>query len=266
MTGWRTDALGYPTARAPEPDSMPRRSRYTPPAGESVRVLRLVELLGDHRFISDKQQARLAEEQLPLGDPTGPHLWVAGDPALLHGPAIAVVGSRNVSDAGAARARRLGRELAEAGIVVVSGLAKGVDTHALRAAIAAGGRVAAVIGTPIDKAYPIENADLQQQIYRDHVLVSPFAPGSRVFRNNFPARNRIMAAVTDGTVIVEASNKSGALHQAAECARLQRWLFICRTLVETPGVTWPAGFLKDEYRARILTETRQIVEALALSR
>ena len=91
-------------------------------------------------------------------------VWYAGDAELLQRPCVAVVGTREASDDGRARARRLGKELAQRGIVVVSGLAKGIDTEALTTAISAGGSVISVIGTPLDRAYPIENAPLQERI------------------------------------------------------------------------------------------------------
>src|SRR5205814_51885 len=110
--------------------------------------------------------------------------------------------------------------------VIVSGLARGIDTAALMGAIEKGGRTVAVIGTPLDKAYPAENADLQTEIYSHHLLVTPFRIGEQVFKANFPKRNRVMAAISDATVIIEASDTSGTLHQAAECEKLGRWLFI----------------------------------------
>lgn len=144
------------------------------------------------------------------------------------------------------RARKLARGLAEANVAVVSGLAEGVDTAALTEAMNAGGRVAAVIGTPIDKAYPAKNAPLQEAIYRDHLLISQFRAGTRTFRSHFPERNRLMAAVSDATVVIEATDASGTLHQSAECVKLGRWLFIAKSVVEDPSVTWPAKFLDYE--------------------
>ena len=167
-----------------------------------------------------------------------------------------------VSADGAARARRLARELAERRIVVVSGLAKGVDTEALTAAIEAGGSVIAVIGTPLDQAYPIENAPLQELIARHHLIVSQFQPGSSTLPGHFPERNRLMAAVTDATAIIEAGNASGTLHQAAECVRLGRWLFIARSVIDDPSIEWPAK-LRDRARVRTLTETSDILDVLA---
>ena len=155
---------------------------------------------------------------------------------------MAVVGTREASSEGRAQARCLGRELAEQGVVVVSGLAKGIDTEALTAAISAGGVVVAVIGTPIDRAYPAENAPLQEKIAAEHLLISQFASGSRTFPSSFPARNRLMAALSDATVIIEASDSSGTLHQAAECVRLDRWLFIARSVMADRTLEWPSKF------------------------
>jgi DNA processing protein len=173
---------------------------------------------------------------------------------------VAIVGTRDVSDLGARRARRLARELVAADMVIASGLAKGVDTEALTAAISAGGRVVAVIGTPIDRAYPVENERVQEEIYRNHLLISQFHPGDRVFPSNFPERNKTMAAVSDATVIIEASDTSGTLHQAAECVRLGRWLFIANAVIED-GLQWPAKF--SEYpKVCILRDSSQILGAL----
>jgi DNA processing protein len=145
--------------------------------------------------------------------------------------------------------------------VVVSGLARGVDTEALNSAIQVGGKVIAVIGTPIDRAYPAENKRLQEKIYRDHLLVSQFPPSSRVFPSNFPERNKVMAALSDGTAIVEAGESSGTLHQAAECLRLGRWLFIAQSVAKNPVLHWPTKFIGLP-RVRVLTSTEDILEAL----
>jgi DNA processing protein len=124
-----------------------------------------------------------------------------------------------------------------------------------------GGRVAAVIGTPLDKAYPAENAELQHDIYRRHLLMTPFCVGERVFRSNFPTRNRVMAAISDATAIIEASDTSGTLHQAAECVRLGRWLFIAKSVVDDPQLTWPARFL-GQPKVRVLVSTSDILDAI----
>ncbi|MDK1480386.1 DNA-processing protein DprA [Sinorhizobium sp. 6-117] len=196
-----------------------------------------------------------AEERDPI-------IFFAGDLNLLKAKSISVIGARSVSSEGILRATRISRELASAGVVVTSGLAKGVDTAAHIAAIGAGGRTISVIGTPLDKAYPAENADLQRDIYEHHLLVSQFHPGQRTFQSDFPKRNRLMAALSDGSVIVEASDTSGTLHQAAECVRLGRWLFIMRSVIENRTVSWPGRFL-DNPKTVVLTSVEDILSRIA---
>jgi DNA processing protein len=170
-------------------------------------------------------------------------LYMAGDLTLLRSPCVAIVGTRAVSPDGVRRTRKLASMLARSQIVVVSGLAIGVDTEAHSAALAAGGKTIAVIGTPMDRCNPRGNAPLQEEIYRRHLLISQFEWGSPVYPANFPQRNRTMAALSDATVIIEASDTSGTLHQAVECVNLGRPLFILRSLVEDSRVRWPAKFL-----------------------
>lgn len=236
------------------PEAVPTEDhdvRYAPP--QDVVTLSLASLLDGVRTIVPDQQARLGF--------AADRLWCAGDVSLVRRPAVAIVGTRSVSAEGAARARRLARELVKAGVVIVSGLARGVDTEALTAAMGAGGKVIAVIGTPIDKAYPAENKRLQESIYRDHLLISQFKSGRRAFRSNFPERNKLMAAVSDATAIVEAGETSGTLHQAAECVRLRRWLFIARSLMDDSSLRWPDRF-RNEPTVRILTDTADILSVL----
>lgn len=185
----------------------------------------------------------------------------SGDVRYLSSKVVSIVGTRNISEEGIKRAKRLSRELASLDVVVMSGLAKGVDTVAHSAAIGAGGKTAAVIGTPLDRAYPAENAELQMEIYSHHLLLSPFAVGEEVYRSNFPARNRVMALLSDATVIVEASDTSGTLHQAAECQRSGRWLFIMKSVADDIRLSWPKKFLSHE-KTRVLGATEDIVEAL----
>ena len=205
-----------------------------------------------------------SERQFDLLRPSGgreSYVYLAGKQELLTRPAVSIVGTREVSDAGYQRAARLGRELAQVGVVVMSGLARGVDTAALEGAIDARGDTVAVIGTPLGKAYPAENAPLQEHIYAEHLLVSPFADGEAVFKSNFPKRNRVMALLSDATVIVEASDTSGTLHQAAECLRQGRWLFIMRSVVEDTSLSWPKKFL-GKPKVGVLTDTSDIVSVV----
>lgn len=225
-----------------EPDrELPERrgQRYVPPT--QVQEWHLSELLGlARRPIDDDQKSLFSRPE-----ERDPAVFCAGDVELLTKPCISVIGARSVTEEGRARATRIARELARSGVVVTSGLAKGVDAAAHQGAIDAGGHTIAVIGTPLDKVYPAENARLQQAIYSNHLLVSQARKGQRTFQSDFPKRNRLMAALSDGSVIVEASDTSGTLHQAAECLRLNRWLFIMRSVVENPRLTWPARFLSN---------------------
>ena len=237
----------------------PKESSYLAP--EHVQQTTLGDILRGLRPIPEDQQIRLG-----ITDETckGLRLWVAGDVSLIRKSCVAVVGARKVSSQGAARARRIGCELARAGVVIVSGLAYGVDTQVLTSAIDAGGRVIAVIGTPVDTAYPAANKRLQELIYREHLLVSQFQPGKRVFPTNFPERNKLMAAISDATVIIEASDTSGSLHQAAECVRLNRWLFIAKSIMDDPNLKWPHEFSKYQ-NMKILRSTSDIFQTLGLS-
>lgn len=236
-------------------------ARYRPPSEvETIALSELLHLIGRNE-LETKQLDMLRRGEMTSGKDI--NIYTAGSLDLLKAPCVAIVGTREVTEKGHDRAYWLAGKLAEAGVTVVSGLAKGVDTAAHTAALAAGGRTAAVIGTPLNKAYPIENAPLQEAIYRNHLLVSPFKIGEAVFKSNFPARNRVMAALTDATVIIEASDTSGTLHQAAECTRLKRWLFISKAIVDDPGVKWPAKFLKTYDRAVVLNRVSEIVDRVA---
>jgi DNA processing protein len=230
--------------------------RYEPPG--DVQILTLRELLRDRRSIADVHQDRLA-----LGvTANGPSLWCAGDLDLIQSCVVAVVGTREVSPDGAARARKLGRQLAQNNVVVMSGLARGVDTEVLTSAVEHGGRVIAVIGTPVDRAYPAENTALQQEIAAKHLLISQFAPGARVFKGNFPERNKLMAALSDATVIIEAGETSGTLHQAVECVRLGRRLFIARSLMDDPHLQWPARF-RHYPNVSTMTAVEDVISGIA---
>jgi DNA processing protein len=237
-----------------------QRSRYVAPPTSAASTLSTVMLGSGRPSLAAAQLGFLqSDEGVSKGDVP---VYYAGDLTVLEHRCVSIVGTREVTTKGWDRAARLARELVNAGVVVVSGLAKGVDTAALTSAIEHGGRVAAVIGTPLEKAYPAENAKLQSAIWREHLLLTPFAEGERVFRSNFPKRNRVMAAISDATVIVEASDTSGTLHQAAECQRLGRWLFIMRSVAEDPKLSWPKSFL-GRSRTQVLERTDDILDALS---
>ncbi len=139
------------------------------------------------------------------------HLRGAGDPELLSRPAVAIVGARACSPYGAQVARMLGRELAAAGVVVVSGLARGIDGEAHRGALETDGHTVAVLGCGIDRDYPAAHSGLARDIAEGSLLLSEYEAGIEPAPWRFPARNRIIAGLCAATVVVEARERSGAL-------------------------------------------------------
>ena len=143
--------------------------------------------------------------------PPGLFLRGAAEAELLSRPAVAVVGARSCSGYGASVARTIGRELAAAGLVVVSGLARGIDGEAHRGALDADGATVAVLGCGVDRDYPAAHAELARRIAETGLIVSEYAPGVEPAPWRFPARNRIVAGLAAATVVVEARERSGAL-------------------------------------------------------
>ncbi len=185
-----------------------------------------------------------------LGDARDPVelLYFKGWWSLVESPCVALVGSRQPSPAGLRRARTLAKQLAGADWTLVSGLAAGIDSAVHRAAIACGGRTIAVLGTPLTQAYPPENAALQDEIAESFLIVSQVPvlrherQGWRERSGWFPHRNATMSALTAATVIVEAGETSGTLHQARAALAQGRRLFILESCFQVAGLTWPERF------------------------
>ncbi|MCL6478127.1 MAG: DNA-processing protein DprA [Peptococcaceae bacterium] len=140
-----------------------------------------------------------------------PGLFIKGEIIACDSQAVAMVGSRKATRYGITVATRLAGELARAGVTVVSGMARGIDSAAHRGALTAGGRTIAVLGCGVDVVYPRENARLMEEIALSGAVVSEFPPGSRPEAWHFPVRNRIISGLSAGVVIVEAAARSGAL-------------------------------------------------------
>lgn len=138
-------------------------------------------------------------------------LYYLGDLTALEGIKVAVVGTRRPTPYGLKVAQVLARGLAEAGIVVVSGMAAGIDAAAHRGALQGKGKTIAVLGSGVDVVYPRENARLYQEIAGEGLILSELPPGTPPERHHFPARNRIISGLARGTIVVEAGEKSGAL-------------------------------------------------------
>lgn len=157
--------------------------------------------------IADKDYPELLGQ---IYDPP-PVLYVLGDASTLKYNAIAIVGTRKASSYGRNVAEYFGRELAFREINVVSGMARGIDSHAHKGALDAGGPTTAVLGCGIDIIYPPENINLMKKIIHCGCIITSFSMGMKPLPNNFPARNRIISGLSIGTLVVEAAEKSGSL-------------------------------------------------------
>lgn len=180
-------------------------------------------------------------------------LFFQGNTSLLsENRKVSVVGSRKVSADGRKRAEMICKILVDKGIVVVSGLAEGVDTIAHQTAIDNGGQTITVVGTPLDQVYPKSNKNLFDKIKTDHLAISQFPYGYPVQPKNFPIRNKTMALISDATIIIEAGEKSGTRHQGWEALRLGRTLFLLESVATNPKLTWPKQMI--EYGAQVLNK------------
>ena len=186
-------------------------------------------------------------------------LFVAGDPSLLWHPQVAVVGSRRPTPAGAARARQFARAFGSAGWVVTSGLAQGIDTAAHQGALAVG-RTVAVVGTGLDVAYPAENAALMQRIAVEGAVVSEHPPGTPALPSHFPSRNRIIAGLSLGTLVVEAAMRSGALISARLAAEAGREVFALPGSVDNPMARGCHRLIRDG--AGLVESPAEVLQAL----
>jgi DNA processing protein len=190
-----------------------------------------------------------------------PIVFVSGSLTPEDARSIAIIGSRRASAAGLAAAAHIADTLVRAGYVVISGLAAGIDTAAHEAALHGGGRSVAVIGTGLRHSYPPQNAALQRRIAAEGAVVSQFWPDAPPTRKSFPLRNAVMSGLALGTVVVEASLRSGARVQARLALAHGRPVFLWRTLLDQPWARElaqrPGVYVIDE-----AAQVRQAVERL----
>lgn len=180
-----------------------------------------------------------------------PNLYFVGDKELLDiRPRVSIIGTRHPSNDGIKNAQILTKFLVNEGVIILSGLAMGIDTVAHQTSIDNGGHTIAVLGTSLDKHYPKENSELQDEIARNHLLISQFPKGSIIKRENFPMRNRTMALLSHISIIIEAGEGSGTIHQGWEALRLGRPLYIIEDMIKDKNLTWPSKLI--EYGAKIL--------------
>lgn len=248
-------------------EAMHDRCGWVEPVGYSEVRDYMDDKLAKHFFVAVNNTTSWPDKLRDSERPT-PLFYYRGDIGLIESPSISIVGSRKASENGCKRARKLARELVESDYTIVSGLAKGIDTAAMTSAMTYDGKVIGVIGTPIDEYYPKENKALQDEVAQKHLLVSqvPFFKYSNqpysTKRYYFPERNELMAAISDATVIVEASDTSGTLTQARACMHQGRPLFILRSCYENPEVDWPKKWATRE-NVYVVDSTTEIVTRLS---
>ena len=230
----------------------------TPDQAEQVKnpLTRDIEALRDSMItIIDDEYSPLLREIIdpPLA------LHFRGDVSLLKNASIALVGSRRASPYAINAAQHFAKQLAPV-LTIVSGLARGIDAAAHHAALAANGKTIAVLGTGIDVVYPRSNARLFRMIEERGLIVSEFAPGTPPKRENFPIRNRIISGLSLGTVIVEATARSGSLITARMAAEQGREVFA------VPGSIFSAGSEGThrliQYGAKLVHDANDVVEEL----
>src|SRR6201999_1610 len=216
-------------------------------AGEIRREVERTERIGA-RYIAacepDYPESLAAIEDAP------PVMVAGRNLELLERPTVAIVGARNASMNGRKMAARLAADLGEAGFVVVSGLARGIDTEAHKAALAHG--TIAVVAGGIDVVYPPENRDLQARIFDQHCIVAEAPLGTEPMARHFPRRNRIISGLAPGVVLVEAAKNSGSLITARMALEQGREVFAVPGSPLDPRAQCTNGLIRD---GATLTET-----------
>ncbi|MES2522926.1 MAG: DNA-processing protein DprA [Gemmatimonadota bacterium] len=171
-------------------------------------------------------------------------IYARGRLSTGHAPAVAIVGARNASSYGLRVAKAIATACARAGVAVVSGLARGIDGASHEAALAAGGRTVAVLGTGLDVVYPRAHAGLQREVALHGLLLSELPGASTGHPGSFPRRNRIIAALADVTVVVEAGDRSGSLITADHALELHRTVACVPNGIDVPGAAGSNALLK----------------------
>lgn len=198
---------------------------------------------------------------LYLTGPTAPGADVAASRhALFDGPALAVVGSRNPTPQGELNARAFSRSLAASGMTIVSGLAMGVDTAAHEGALEGPGRTIAIVGTGADRVYPRRNRDLAHRIAQQGVIVSEYPIGTPPLPPNFPRRNRIISALSSGTLVVEAALGSGSLITARYALEQGREVFAIPGSIHSPQARGCHALIRQG--AKLVESAQDILEEL----
>ncbi len=187
-------------------------------------------------------------------------LGLRGSPAVLSTASIGIVGARAATREARSNARRLGRELASAGLTIVSGLARGIDAEAHRGALEAGGRTIGVLACGIDQIYPPEHRDLAEEMTRNGAVVSELPPGTPPRRSHFPLRNRIISGLSLGVIVVEARQRSGSLITVRHALAQGREVFVVPGAVSGPFAEGTNQLLREG--ARPVRNAEDVLEDL----
>lgn len=173
-------------------------------------------------------------------------LYVKGDlPRIDDSPCIAIVGTRKSHPYGQRCAQRFGYDICRCGGVVISGLAEGIDSAAIRAALEAGGPVVGVLGTGLDVVYPSWNGELQAAVTKNGALVSEYPPGTKGSKITFPQRNRIISGLSVGVVVIEAPEKSGSLITASRASEQGRDVYVVPGNIDDPNFIGSNLLIRD---------------------
>jgi DNA processing protein len=198
---------------------------------------------------------------LQLSDPP-PLLYLHGRRELLNRPALAIVGSRSASRQGEANAEAFAAHLAECGLTIVSGLARGIDSAAHRGALEAEASTIAVLGTGADVVYPLSNRELTERIAKRGLLVSEYPLGTPAIPHNFPRRNRLIAAAARGVLVVEAALRSGSLITARLAGELGREVMAIPGSIHSPVTHGCHQLIREG--ARLVESAQDVLQELRM--
>jgi len=238
------------------------------PAGENVRSAieateKWLAAAEDHALIT-LADASYPQTLLTTADPP-PVLFAVGRVDLLNRPSVAIVGSRNATRQGAENAHGFARALAQSGVTIVSGLALGIDAAAHSGALASDSAAStiAVVGTGVDVIYPASNRRLTLDVRKRGVVISEFALGTPSIAHNFPRRNRIIAGMTRGVLVVEAALRSGSLITARLAADCGRDVFAVPGSIHAPLSKGCHRLIRDG--AKLVESANDVLEELGLT-
>lgn len=236
------------------------RPGYTPcPVEEIEREIAAGQAAGARLLLVGE---RAYPALLAAVEPAPPVLWTIGDPAIFARPTVAIVGARNASALGLRTARRLARELAAQGHVIVSGLARGIDAAAHEASLTTG--TVAVLAGGLDRPYPPENAELARRIEGKGALLSEMAFGTVATARHFPRRNRLISGLARGVVLIEAAARSGSLITARFALEQGREAMACPGAPEDPRAAGCNQLIREG--AALIRHAGDVEEALAAPR